>query len=353
MPFSTMERLMKLAESGATLIFADRLPDDVPGWGKLEQRRDALRTLTKTLDSRMTAAESAVRAAKRGAGRVIIGEAEAALLKAGVRREPMTDIPGLQFLRRIDGNVRDYFIANRGAAAVERWVPLAHTAARAFVMDPMNGETGQVRMREGRVYLQLQAGESLFLRLAPSGPERVAEWRWRRPGKQAHEVQGTWTVEFLEGGPEKPAATRLGNLSSWTVYAGDAGQRFAGTARYSIAFDAPQGEWYIDLGDVRDTARVKLNGRELGTLFGPSWRLYAGELKRTGNTLEVEVTNVASNRIRDLDRRKVPWRSFHDINFVNSDYKPFGASAWPVRPAGLLGPVQLRAAIAAPPHTAQ
>jgi hypothetical protein len=66
------------------------------------------------------------------------------------------------------------------------------------------------------------------------------------------------------------------------------------------------------------------------------------ELKPGENKLTVEVTNVAANRIRDLDRRRVEWRIFEDINFVNIDYKPFDASNWPVREAGLLGPVTLQ-----------
>ena len=54
-----------------------------------------------------------------------------------------------------------------------------------------------------------------------------------------------------------------------------------------------------------------------------------------------EVTNTSANRIRDLDRRGVKWQNFYDINFVNLNYKKFDASDWPVRPAGLLGPVTL------------
>jgi hypothetical protein len=37
----------------------------------------------------------------------------------------------------------------------------------------------------------------------------------------------------------------------------------------------------------------------------------------------------------------VPWKRFHEINFVNRDYKPFDASAWPPLPSGLLGPARL------------
>ena len=57
--------------------------------------------------------------------------------------------------------------------------------------------------------------------------------------------------------------------------------------------------------------------------------------------LELEVTNLAANRIRDLDRRQVLWKVMREINFVNINYKPFDASGWPLQPSGLLGPVTL------------
>ena len=31
------------------------------------------------------------------------------------------------------------------------------------------------------------------------------------------------------------------------------------------------------------------------------------------------------------------WKTFHDINFVNLDYRPFNASNWPLTDSGLLG----------------
>jgi hypothetical protein len=104
----------------------------------------------------------------------------------------------------------------------------------------------------------------------------------------------------------------------------------------------------LDLGRVSQSARVRLNGVALGTVFVPPFRVALPPLRLTGNLLEVEVTNVAANRIRDLDRRRVPWRVFHDINLVNIDYKPFDASGWPVREAGLLGPVMLVPAAESP-----
>ena len=72
------------------------------------------------------------------------------------------------------------------------------------------------------------------------------------------------------------------------------------------------------------------------------FRLRAGaHLKPGRNVLELDVTNLAANRIRDLDLRKVDWKIMREINFVNIGYKPFDASAWPLTPSGLLGPVTL------------
>src|SRR5439155_7331123 len=122
-------------------------------------------------------------------------------------------------------------------------------------------------------------------------------------------------------------------------------KRFAGTARYRIQFDAPRqssDDWLLDLGRVCESARVRVNGQEVATLWCPPFQAHLGQFLKPGkNTLEIDVTNLAANRIADLDRRGVDWRAFHEINFVNKNYKPFDASSWPLRDSGLLGPVQL------------
>ena len=84
-----------------------------------------------------------------------------------------------------------------------------------------------------------------------------------------------------------------------------------------------------------------MNGKDYGTLITPPFRILVDNLKVKDNVLEVEVTSVSANRIRDLDRRGVPWKNFHDINFVNIDYKPFNAADGPLTDSGLLGPVNL------------
>jgi hypothetical protein len=67
-----------------------------------------------------------------------------------------------------------------------------------------------------------------------------------------------------------------------------------------------------------------------------------GEWLRPGkNLLEVEVTNLAANRIAEMDRRQVPWKYFYDANLLGKDYKPLDAAVWPLFDSGLLGPVKL------------
>ena len=87
---------------------------------------------------------------------------------------------------------------------------------------------------------------------------------------------------------------------------------------------------------------MTLNGQALGTLWAAPFTINLGAALKAGrNTLEIEVTNVAANRIADMDRRGVQWKIFRDANVLSTAYTKFDASNWPVRDAGLIGPVQL------------
>ncbi|MCP5516598.1 MAG: hypothetical protein H7A45_04970 [Verrucomicrobiales bacterium] len=352
LPPDTLRGLLALATSGATIVFEESLPTDVPGWGRLDQRRQEF----KTLLARSTLAslgDSGLQAADLGRGRVLVGRILDALAAARIDREPLVDHAGLWFARRRSVDGWHYFLANRGETTFDGWLPLARPSASVVVMDPMTGRTGRGRLRTPvggspvSVSLRLHPGESVILRAFERAlPQEGPAWQVLDPAGAASDITGEWTVRFLEGGPELPAAITTGHPGSWTDLGDDDAQRFAGTAVYSVRFDAPratagQDRWMLDLGDVRQSARVRLNGRELATLLVPPYTVPAEGLRPKDNALEIEVTGVAANRIRDLDRRGVAWRTFHDINFVNLDYKPFDASDWPVTPSGLLGPVRL------------
>ncbi|HUD83148.1 MAG TPA: hypothetical protein VMQ67_06575, partial [Candidatus Saccharimonadales bacterium] len=263
-------------------------------------------------------------------------------------REKLFDHAGLMCVRRAGNDGRAYFIANRGEQPFDGWLELATAAESVMILDPLTGAAGLASLRTGKsgavsVLLQLAAGQSILLRALAAKAEAPRWTYWKEDGASVP-LAGTWQVRFLEGGPELPAGFATDHLGSWTASPDTNAQRFAGAALYTLQFDAPparSGHWRLDLGNVCQSARVRLNGRDCGTLFTPPFQTIVGGLKPAGNVLEVEVANVSANRIRDLDRRGVQWKNYHDINFVNLDYHPFDASGWPLTDSGLLGPVTL------------
>jgi hypothetical protein len=339
MPVETLEQLLGLARAGATVVFA-AAPEDVPGLGRLEERRTHFRQLLATPELARIAKDTDV---------------FAALAAARVPREPVAET-GLSYIRRASELGHDYFFANLTGQAFDGWVTLGTSAQTAVLLDPLSGRAGLAALRSsaGRstgVYLQLAPGESTILRTWSRGAPAAAEstklksWSYSQPAGRQVALEGKWAIHFLKGGPELPPAIETAALRSWTELGGEEARRFAGTARYRIEFTLPPekaDDWLLDLGDVRESARVRINGRDIATAWSIPFRARVGSLLQPGrNVLELDVTNLAANRIRDLDRRGVKWKIMREINFVDIWYKPFDASQWPLAPSGLLGPVTL------------
>jgi hypothetical protein len=347
MPPETLHKLLDLARAGATVAFVGQLPADVPGLTTVEARRRALAE-DKGLVHLGAADSAGVQRATLGRGRVLLAPDLAPLLAAaGVRREALTAHEGVHFIRRRTDAGRSYFISHAGSEPLDGWVALATPATSVAILDPMTGRAGLARTRRAgnalEVYLQLDPGESLILRTFERAT-RAPAWSYRTLAGAPTPLRGKWAVAFVEGGPVLPRAFTADSVVPWTGLGDADADRFAGTARYTLHFDAPTGaagDYLLDLGRVEASARVKLNGRDLGTLIAHPMRVRTGALKSRDNVLEVEVTNLSANRIRDLDVRGVQWKIFNDINYVGLDYKPFDASRWPVRTSGLVGPVTL------------
>jgi hypothetical protein len=331
----TLRKLGELRDAGAKVYF-ESLPADVPGKARLEERRAELRALL---------------AHPSFADATITAGAPLLLQPLGIRQEAAARA-GLAFVRRARDDGHDYFFANLGAGSFDGWLDLGTPAAVAWILDPLTGVAGTAAVAEGaggnaRVYLQLSSGESLLVRTfrkAPPG-NRAARWRYVERVGPGVGLDGPWRITFVDGGPELPADATLRRAGSWTELEDERSRRFSGTARYRIEFDAPADradDWLLDLGDVRESARVILNGQPLATAWSlPFVVRLGGALRPTGNVLEVDVTNLPANRIRDLDLRKVEWKIMRDANLVTLHYKPFDASQWAVTPSGLLGPVRL------------
>jgi hypothetical protein len=348
LPVDTMRCLLDLARAGGTVIFEDVLPLDVPGLSRLAERQAQLQRLKMGLSLPGDPAGAA--AAKVGQGQVLVGDVGAALAAAGVRRETMVDQEGIGFVRRRYADGYHYLIVNQGERGFDGWLELATPARCVVILDAMTGQVGVADWRvvgdNVQARVSVPAGGSIILRTLTGATVDGPRWTYVEPAGESVELTGPWQLRFVDGQPQLPAPCVLDELISWTDLHDAQARSFAGTGRYTLRFDAPAGRlgpWRLELGQVAESAQVRLNRREVGRLIAAPYQLLLPQLRPSDNVLEIEVTNLSANRIRDLDRRQVAWKVFHDINFVNIDYRPFDASGWALRPSGLLGPVRLNA----------
>ena len=346
MPVSTLERVIELAKAGATVIL-EGLPQDVPGLHQLQERREQLKQLKESLQ--FESAGNGIRQLNTGKGQILLTQdVQKALAYKGIQREALTDA-GLKFIRRDLADGKYYYLVNHTPEAVNTHIPLNVQAESVVILDPQSGEFGLAATSEEEgatlVRVQMQPGEALILRTVGEETPDIAAWEYLNEAGKPMVLDGKWSLQFTEGGPELPAAQKLSQLVSWPELADTKAEAFSGSGVYTTTFtlaskDAE--EYILDLGNVRESARVWINGEEVGLFWSIPFQARVGEyLKEGENTLKVEVTNLMANRIRDMDKKGIEWRKYHEINFVNIDYKPFDASVWKPTPSGLLGPVTL------------
>jgi hypothetical protein len=355
-PMQTLEKLMSLADQGAQIVFLKSYPSDVPGLKNFEENRAKLKAQFASLGP-STSEFSGSQTNKVGKGKFTIVDSATRALR---HREEMVD-QGLEFVRRRDGESRDYFIVNRNSnKSIDGWVPLSREASGVAIFDPLTGQSGRgaLRAREfndgidkgSEVYLQLQPGQSCIVKTFDSGPTGQ-DWPYHHSLRKAESIEGKWNVTFIKGGPELPKAAEIDSLKSWTEFGGDAGKVFSGTAKYTLKLAKPQAAgaaYRLDLDKVGDSARVSLNGEELGVLFTSPFTIdIPADKFKAENTLEVSVSNLMANRIADMDKKGVQWKRFYNANVAAHDAVNrgagglFSAANWSPRPSGLLGPMTL------------
>lgn len=338
MPASTLEHIIELASQGATVVFQS-LPKDVPGLGQLEARRKKFQSLLAVL--RFNGRQEM----KLGKGKLLLGEEVQSILHTcGLERELLTDA-GLKFIRRKDKKDTYYYLVNHTSQPVDQYLPLNKTGKTVWLMDPQTGLAGKgLTRQDGSVKVQLQPGEAVILKCTDAAVT-LPDWKYIAPVSPPFILAGTWRLEFSNGGPFLPQNRELTAPADWTTFPDTATQSFSGMGTYELTFELPgqkAGEYLLDLGTVHESAKVWINGQDAGTLWSIPFKLRIGKFLQPGkNTIRIEVANLMANRIRYMDQHKIPWRRYHEINFVNINYKDFDASGWKVQPSGLTGPVSI------------
>jgi len=326
LPLATFQKLLALKKQGANIIF-EGLPKTVPGYKNYKQRTETLRALIEANKELFQPTPEVI----------------ASLKKQHLQPEQISNT-GLKFIRRALGKQKIYFIVNHTASDFEGYLPLQTPAKTVLLLDPLTGMFGKAKHKtqekQVEVYVQIPSGGSVFLKTVESSD--YPSWNYWQKSDNPEQLTNPWQITFEKGGPQLPSPTQIQRLGSWTKWS-PAAMEFSGTVVYTTTFKKPTAKataWQLDLGDVRESAKVWLNGKPIGTAWAAPFTLLLPQLEED-NVLRVAVTNLGANRLRAKELRNEEWKIFNEINMVTKDYKPFDAKVWEPSPSGLLETVRI------------
>lgn len=205
--------------------------------------------------------------------------------------------------RTIDG-CDIYFIANRKAEPVISHCSFRIEDRQPELWDPVNGTIRQLpeyttREKQTSITIPLEPHQSYFIvfRDKSKAPKKNRNFAAK---KLAATLDSPWEVAFdpAWGGPEKVTFERL---TDWSQHS-DAGIKYySGTAEYCQKFDMPKTQaktLILDLGKVKNMARITLNGKNLGVVWTSPFQVdITNAVKEKNNELKIEVVNLWANRL--------------------------------------------------------
>ena len=277
---------------------------------------------------------------------VVYGE-DATAMARYAQPEAMKAQLGLKAIRRQTDKGYHYFMANLTPNDISQQVALAVPFNSATWYDPMTGDIIPAQVTDGKVFVNLRSGESRILQTSlsspssPSSPSSLSS----PSSPSSIPLSGPWTLSFIEEAPKVGQTFQLEKPQTWETLSQEAAITM-GTGVYSTTFTLTSKQarqhWMIDLGDVRESARVYINGQFIGCAWAVPFVLDCrNTLKKGKNELRIEVTNLPANRISDMDRRGIPWRKMKEINVVDINYKKTTYETWQPMKSGLNGDIKL------------
>jgi len=304
----------------------------IPGSGDMP---DAVKTHIETL--------------KAQGAHVMYGIDETAMARTA-KPEAMKTKLGLKAIRRKNSHGYHYFIANLTPKDIHQKVMLAVPFKGAKWFNPLNGDIADASFDSDGIDISLRSGESMILQTFNTSPTTVTSSTsstspTSTTSAPAIVLEGPWTLSFTEEAPKVEKTYTLDSLQTWETL--DQQTRVTmGTGIYTthvkLSKKQADGPWSIDLGDVRESARVYINGQYIGCAWSVPFVLDTkGALKVGDNEIRIEVTNLPANRIAELDRQGVKWRKMEEINVVDINYKKTLYDRWEPVPSGLNTSVRL------------
>ena len=233
-----------------------------------------------------------------------------------------------------------YFLRNGSAHASTHQVTFRAQGAHVEFWDAITGtvtEAPAIKTTDGRTQLEVNLAPfgSIFVVFSSHGyPSASPLLRAERVLPLETEK---WKVQFQSGrgAPSEPLTVHV--LQSWTDWPQPGVRYFSGSATYRATVAAPNSrpgeEVFLRFKDVREIARVRINGHDAGTVWAKPLEVRVDPwLHHGSNDLEVEVTNLWPNRIiGDLQPGAMKRFTRTNIGSYRQDS--------PLLPSGLIGPL--------------
>ena len=290
-----------------------------------------------------------IEAMKAQGARIIYGT-DVNAMNAAAKPETMKTKYGLKAIRRKNPTGYHYFIANLTPNDVYEDIIPGVDFKDAMWFDPLTGQRYAAYIDGREIDVQLRSGQSMILQTFNQKlpvAEALPVYCDTTAVEMDVELNGPWKLSFIEETPKVSQTFTLGNLQTWETLS-DETRVTMGTGVYETTVKLKKKDlkdataWKIDLGDVRESARVYINGQYLGCAWSVPYVLDCkNTLKKGKNTIRIEVTNLPANRIADLDRKGVKWRKMEEINVVDINYKKTLYDTWEPMPSGLNSQVKL------------
>ena len=286
------------------------------------------------------------------------------LIKMGLKKDFESSAP-LRYAHRTAKDWDIYFVSNRSDQPVKANCIFRTNKGQPELWDPLTGKTRKLpefSISDGRttVPLQFDAYQSFFIVFAKDSDGTPIQGNNFPEIEKIATLDGSWMVAFDPkwGGPEK---VKFDTLIDWTYRPEKGIKYYSGIAVYKKSFDLPEAgdtsnskRIYLDLGKVKNMARIVINGHDLGVVWTAPWKVdITGLVKQQDNQLEISVANLWPNRLIGDDQ--LPYDGIKDGQFPEwllkgenrtsgrysfSTYDPYNKDS-PLLASGLLGPVSI------------
>ena len=359
MSVEVIKKIRKLILQGATVVGPP--PENAVGLKNYPESDKQLKKIATEIWGNL---DGKIRTERHfGKGRIIWGKTPREILLAkGVTPDftfngQVESPEQFDYIHRTLGDVDIYFVINRTNQPMKRDFSFRVTGKQPEIWNAITGNTFFANNYHQdnactTLSLDLDKFSSYFIVFQKPVPVNSAGLDKNNfpELKELIELNGSWKVSFdpLWGGPD---TATFSELKSWTDRPEEGIKFYSGKATYKKTFDLTQKanedknpfhkseRLFLDLGDIKNVAEVRLNGEKLGILWCAPWRVeITNVVKPTGNNLEVDVINLWANRvIGDLNLPLVNrYTKTHDgFRF------DFLTGKTPLIKSGLLGPVRV------------